>query len=244
MATGDINDLSLQRLQKMIDEQGGSGGFAFLGENTAADDEDMDTYLRRRKDNINKYKQSMLQEYEDEMRRKQQNHLFRAAKKGGVKLPDNNTDEALPTHVPKSLGKADPALNRMSSEEVKDIHVRHKRQYQESEIKKKEEFEVNQEEEDDDFAGPTLDLFLNDDRKRKDNGILKKVMDVDDDDNDSQQVTTVLPISHEVVLSGHEKSLQTIDIDRHGNRMISGGLDYLLKIWDFPGMNRKLNSMR
>lgn len=26
--------------------------------------------------------------------------------------------------------------------------------------------------------------------------------------------------------------------------MISGGLDYLLKIWDFPGMNRKLTSMR
>jgi hypothetical protein len=26
--------------------------------------------------------------------------------------------------------------------------------------------------------------------------------------------------------------------------MISGGLDYTLKIWDFPGMNRKLKSMR
>ena len=26
--------------------------------------------------------------------------------------------------------------------------------------------------------------------------------------------------------------------------MISGGLDYMLKIWDFPGMNRKLKSMR
>jgi WD40 repeat protein len=26
--------------------------------------------------------------------------------------------------------------------------------------------------------------------------------------------------------------------------MVSGGLDYLLKIWDFPGMNRKLKSMR
>jgi WD repeat-containing protein 70 len=35
-----------------------------------------------------------------------------------------------------------------------------------------------------------------------------------------------------------------IDIDRNGNRMVSGGLDYLLKIWDFPGMNRKLKSMR
>ncbi len=47
-----------------------------------------------------------------------------------------------------------------------------------------------------------------------------------------------------MTLSGHHKALQSIDIDRFGNRMISGGLDYILKIWDFPGMNRKLNSMR
>lgn len=26
--------------------------------------------------------------------------------------------------------------------------------------------------------------------------------------------------------------------------MISGGLDYILKIWDFPGMNRLHKSMR
>ena len=173
----------------MIDEQGGSGGFAFLGENTAADDEDMDTYQRRRKDNVNKYKQSMLQDYEDEMRRNQQNHLFLAGKKQkGVNEPLENDQASLPTHVPKSLGKSDPALNRMSLEEVKDIHGRHKRQYQEADIKKKEEFEVNQEEEDDDFAGPTLDLFHNDldiqdgTRKRKENDILKRVMD---DHNDS-----------------------------------------------------------
>lgn len=55
---------------------------------------------------------------------------------------------------------------------------------------------------------------------------------------------TNLPITHEVVLEGHQKALQAIDIDRNGNRMITGGLDYLLKIWDFPGMNRKLKSMR
>lgn len=53
-----------------------------------------------------------------------------------------------------------------------------------------------------------------------------------------------MPISHEVMLEGHRKAIQCIDIDRHGNRMISGGLDYTLKIWDFPGMNRKLKSMR
>ena len=35
-----------------------------------------------------------------------------------------------------------------------------------------------------------------------------------------------------------------MDIDIYGNRMVTGGLDFVLKIWDFPGMNRKLKSMR
>ena len=26
--------------------------------------------------------------------------------------------------------------------------------------------------------------------------------------------------------------------------MVTGGLDFVLKLWDFPGMNRKLKSMR
>lgn len=26
--------------------------------------------------------------------------------------------------------------------------------------------------------------------------------------------------------------------------MLTGGLDFTLKMWDFPGMNRKLNAMR
>lgn len=26
--------------------------------------------------------------------------------------------------------------------------------------------------------------------------------------------------------------------------MVTGGLDFMLKIWDFPGMNRRLKSMR
>jgi len=53
-----------------------------------------------------------------------------------------------------------------------------------------------------------------------------------------------MPTTHVVELEGHKRALQTIDLDRNGNRMISGGLDYILKIWDFPGMNRQHKSMR
>lgn len=33
-------------------------------------------------------------------------------------------------------------------------------------------------------------------------------------------------------------------MDPIGNRMITGGLDYVLKIWDFSGMNKKFKAMR
>lgn len=45
-------------------------------------------------------------------------------------------------------------------------------------------------------------------------------------------------------MPGHSRSVTTIDVDKFGNRMISGGLDYYLRIWDFPGMNRKLKAMK
>ncbi len=54
-------------------------------------------------------------------------------------------------------------------------------------VAKREDFEINQEESDEDFAGPSLELFQNadmqekNDRKRKDNIILQKVQDVESD---------------------------------------------------------------
>lgn len=51
----------------------------------------------------------------------------------------------------------------MSKEEIKDVHSRHKRQelnLQDAvKVSRKEDFEVNQEEDDDDFAGPKLELY-------------------------------------------------------------------------------------
>lgn len=176
------------------------------------------------------------------MKRKQQIQQFKAAKEeaGNTLL------------IPTTLGKSDPSLNKMTIEEVKEIHSRHKREVIKEgvvAVAKREDFEINQEESDEDFAGPSLELFLNADnqeknqRKRKENTILQKVQDVESEEEEEVGIN-MLPISHEVQLAGHSKCIQTLDIDRNGNRMISGGLDYTLKIWDFPGMNRKLKPMR
>lgn len=75
-------------------------------------------------------------------------------------------------------------------------------------VAKREDFEINQEDSDEDFAGPSLELFQNADiqekneRKRKDNAILQKVQDVESEEED-YPISQTLPISHEVILAGH-----------------------------------------
>ncbi len=87
----------------------------------------------------------------------------------------------------------------MSQEEMKTIHEAHKRQEQAAALLHKEAFDVNGEEEDEDFAGPSLELFT-DERRRKESAILERVKDVEEE-------VSPLPISHEVVLEGHHKAL-------------------------------------
>jgi len=48
----------------------------------------------------------------------------------------------------------------MTKDEIKEIHSKHKRDADlAAEVKRKSDFEVNMEDEDDDFAGPSIGLF-------------------------------------------------------------------------------------
>lgn len=73
----NLSDLSLMKLQKMMDESG-TGGLSFFDE--SATDENADSYKKRRNENVSRYKQSLMQEYEEEMQRKHQAQSFKAAK--------------------------------------------------------------------------------------------------------------------------------------------------------------------
>ena len=59
-----------------------------------------------------------------------------------------------------------------------------------------------------------------------------------------QSFATKAPISHEVIIKGHSKSINALDIDNRGLRMISGSNDYSVRMWDFQGMNRSMNSFK
>lgn len=53
-----------------------------------------------------------------------------------------------------------------------------------------------------------------------------------------------LPISHEVILRGGSGTISALDLDRSGARVLAGSYDYMLRFWDFGGMNRTLQSFR
>lgn len=53
-----------------------------------------------------------------------------------------------------------------------------------------------------------------------------------------------LPVSHEVVLAGHSKTVSVFASDVAGARLVTGSLDYSIRLYDFGGMDRTHKSFR
>ncbi|KAH9821044.1 WD40-repeat-containing domain protein [Melampsora americana] len=64
------------------------------------------------------------------------------------------------------------------------------------------------------------------------------------DDEDEVDEKDELPISHEVELKDHSKTISSISLDPSGARIISGSYDYNCKLWDFGGMNSNFKPFR
>ena len=96
------------------------------------------------------------------------------------------------------------------------------------------------------MAGPGLDLFF------PQQEVEQAPVEEQEEAKPEPEVTTAevpkpkhsLPISHQVILDSHEKSVQTLCINREGTKMVTGGLDYRMKIWDFTTMNRNLKPFK
>lgn len=135
----------------------------------------------------------------------------------------------MPKEMVNDFGKK--KRQRISEEQLQSIHNKHKRQKlgEEDKIKMKE-FDIDEEEDDDDMVGPSLGMF----QKSEDEEIADKVKYIEEEDLEEEYE---IPVSHEVLIPGHSKTIQCIEIDPIGNRMLTGSLDYFLKLWDFSGMN-------
>lgn len=60
--------------------------------------------------------------------------------------------------------------------------------------------------------------------------------DDDDDDDDDDEDEDEFPVSHELVLKTHERTVTTLTVDPSGSRLITGSSDCTVKFHDFASM--------
>ncbi|XP_067834812.1 WD repeat-containing protein 70 isoform X2 [Heptranchias perlo] len=67
--------------------------------------------------------------------------------------------------------------------------------------------------------------------------------DDDDEDEDDNPVKRI-PDSHEITLIHSKKTVSALGLDPSGARLVTGGYDYEVKLWDFAGMDASLQAFR
>ncbi|KAG0145157.1 hypothetical protein CROQUDRAFT_46155 [Cronartium quercuum f. sp. fusiforme G11] len=68
--------------------------------------------------------------------------------------------------------------------------------------------------------------------------------EVNDDGERPSSSVIELPISHEVLMQDHTKTVSSLSLDPSGARLVSGSYDYTCKLWDFGGMNSSFKPFR
>ncbi|KAE8701407.1 putative aromatic amino acid decarboxylase [Hibiscus syriacus] len=66
----------------------------------------------------------------------------------------------------------------------------------------------------------------------------------DSDEEEGEDNRYRIPMSNEIILKGHTKIVSALAIDHSGSRVLSGSYDYTVRMFDFQGMNSRLQSFR
>ncbi|KAJ3017005.1 UNVERIFIED_CONTAM: hypothetical protein HDU68_011900 [Siphonaria sp. JEL0065] len=66
----------------------------------------------------------------------------------------------------------------------------------------------------------------------------------EEEESDEEVDTDVLPISRQIKLSDHRRTVSALSLDPSGARLVSGGRDCTVKLWDFHGMNENFRPFR
>lgn len=66
----------------------------------------------------------------------------------------------------------------------------------------------------------------------------------DDEDQSGAAQEQELPISHEIRLKDHHRTVSALSLEPSGSRLISGSYDYDVKFWDFAGMDASYRPFR
>ncbi|KAG0355571.1 hypothetical protein BG005_005502 [Podila minutissima] len=68
--------------------------------------------------------------------------------------------------------------------------------------------------------------------------------DSDEDNAPENPSSAVLPISHEILLNEHSKTISAMALDPAGARLVTGGYDFNMCFWDFAGMDTRFRPFR
>ncbi|XP_062568772.1 WD repeat-containing protein 70-like [Saccostrea cucullata] len=88
---------------------------------------------------------------------------------------------------------------------------------------------------DDDMIGPPLPPGLS---SSKDSD------DEEDEEEEEETLDKKIPSSHEISLDHGSKAVSALALDPAGARLVTGGHDFIVKFWDFAGMDQSLQSFR
>ncbi|XP_043562292.1 WD repeat-containing protein 70, partial [Chiloscyllium plagiosum] len=67
--------------------------------------------------------------------------------------------------------------------------------------------------------------------------------DEEEEDEDENPLKRI-PDSHEITLTHGKKTVSALGLDPSGARLVTGGYDYEVKLWDFAGMDASLQAFR
>ena len=109
--------------------------------------------------------------------------------------------------------------------------------------KKAEKYDSSDDE--DDFIGPPIPKAGPSTSKITENESKNEDSDEDSDSSDDEDnLEKKIPRSHEAKMSHGERAVTSLAIDPSGTRIVSGGLDFEVKFWDFAGMDSSMRSFR
>nr|SVE75022.1 EOG090X0364 [Daphnia dolichocephala] len=164
------------------------------------------------------------------------------------------------TDVEKAMGFQGFGKNKAAPVKTFDIESlveQSKQVARERNAKKVDEIEPeDQEKADEDIVGPSLpphaaesvfkESEISTAPKKTSKTTTKTHSDDEDDssDTDEEESDNYIPATLEVNLNHGTKPVSALSVDHSGARLVSGSVDYEVKLWDFAGMSSSLQSFR
>lgn len=92
---------------------------------------------------------------------------------------------------------------------------------------------------DDEFIGPPIPAGHTENKD-----VESSDEESEDTDDDEDNLVKKLPTSHECQMNHGDRPVTALAIDPSGARLVSGGIDYEVKFWDFAGMDANMRNFR